>query len=121
MALDLKEIEDPATEKRYLSLVNGDLEAVSGAEECAQRIKVALNKVLGEYAFDLAAGLPIFDQIFKRQQYDNFVKNYYRQGILGVNNVTAVQELTLNRGEERNYKMKFSAVYEGTTIIEGEV
>ena len=121
MARDLKVIKNSTTGKRGLSLLNGTLETVTGAEECAQRIEVALQTILGEYFLDLLKGLPIFDQIFRRAQYQTLVLSYYRNGILGGNQVKAVQELILTRGEERNYDLKFSALYQDNTIITGEI
>lgn len=121
MARDLKITKDPLTGKRGIDIVNGTLETVTGAEECAQRIETALNTILGEFAFDLLKGLPLFDQIFRRRQYQNLVLNYYRNGILAVNQVKAVQELEIERGKERDYNMKFSALYEDNTVITGNV
>lgn len=121
MARDLKTIKDPVTGKRTLSFLNGDIETVDGAEECAQRIETALNMVLGEWTFDLLKGLPIFDQIFSRIQYTTLVRDYYRNGILDVFQVKSVEKLDLERGDERDYKMKFEALYEDNSIITGEI
>lgn len=121
MAKDLKIIIDPITGKRGLSLKNGTLETVSGAEEAAQRIKVALNTILGEYAFDLLKGLPLFDQIFRRTQYENLILGYYRQGLLAVHGIKTVQELSIERGEQRNYNLNFSVLYQDNTVITGVV
>lgn len=121
MALDLKIIKDPDTQERRLSLKNGSLETVSGAEECAQRIETALKTVLGELVWDEQKGLPLFDQIFRRKQYDTLVLNYYRQALLAVNNVRAVQELRLERGRERDYNLYFTVLYAGGEIITGEI
>lgn len=121
MARDLKVTKDPITGRRGLSFKNGTLETVTGREECAQRIETALKMILGEFAFDLLKGLPTFDQIFRRTQYQTLILNYYRQAILGVHQVKAVESTELERGNERDYQLKFSALYEDNTVISGEI
>ena len=121
MALDLKIIKDPDTQERRLSLKNGNLETTNGPAECAQRIETALKTVLGELVWDESKGLPLFDQIFKRQQYDTLILNYYRQALLAVNNVRAVQELRLERGRERDYTLYFTVFYDSGEVINGKI
>lgn len=121
MARDLKVIKDPLTGQRRLSIANGNLETVSGIEECAQRIETALKMVLGEWAFDLKKGLPIFDQIFKKQQHQALVLSYYREALINISGVKVIQELTLEKGRERNYKLRFRVLYEEGFVISGEI
>jgi len=121
MALDLKVIKDPITQERRLSLKNGNLETVSGAEECAQRIETALKTVIGELVWDEQKGLALFDQVFRRKQYDTLILGYYRQALLAVNNVRAVQELRLERGQERDYTLYFTVLYDSGEVIQGEI
>jgi len=121
MSLDFKIIRDPVTDKQRMSFVNGDFETISGAEECAQRIETALSTVLTEYAFDLKKGLPIFDQIFRKNQDTGLILGYFRNALLKVRGVRAVTELRLEQGDNRIYKLYFSAIYEDDTIINGEI
>ena len=121
MATDYKTHIDPLTGKNRLNLTNGDMETVTGAEEAAQRIESALKTVLGEWPFDLLKGLPLFDQIFRRTQYTNLVLSYYRSTLLLVNNIKSVLELSIERGDARNYNLKFSVLYEDNSIVTGVI
>lgn len=121
MALDFLVTRDPVTNEQQMSFVNGDWETVDNAAECAQRIETRLKRVLGEYAFDLKSGLPLFDQIFRKSQSQDLIRNYYRAEILKVRGVVAVTELTLTPNSDRTFNLTFSAIYEDETIINGEV
>jgi len=122
MSLDFIIIRDPVTDKQRMNFVNGDFETISGAEECAQRIETALSTVLGEYAFDLKKGLPIFDQIFRKNQDTGLILGYFRNALLKVRGVSAVTDIRLEPNGDRTYKMYWGAIYEEDgTIINGEL
>ena len=121
MGFDFLRIRNPITDEQEMSFVNGDWETITGAEECLQRIETRLKRVLGEYAFDLKDGLPLFDQIFRKSQSQDLIRNYYRAEILKTRGVRAVTELILTPSSDRKFKINFTAIYEDDTIINGEV
>ena len=122
MGFDFQITRNPVTGKQEMNFLNGDFETITEAEECLQRIETALSTVLGEYKFDNQKGLPIFDQMFRKGQNQDLIRNYLRNAIRGVRGVRSVTELTLEPlNKERIMKGRFTAIYKDGTIINGDI
>lgn len=76
-------------------LSTGDLQITRGAEAIRQSVQIHLQFFLGEWFLDPTAGIPWWQKVFKKVQDPNVLQPIFRNGILAVTGVSAIEQLVL--------------------------
>ena len=89
---------------------NGDIMLIDNAERVAQQIKIQLKSFLAEWFLDTTYGVPYFENILVKNPNMSRIRNIFRQKILEVPDVSAVNSLTLsNNRQTRELTIEYEA------------
>ncbi len=105
-----------------LLLQDGDNMLIDNAERVAQQIKIKLKWFLGEWFLNTADGLPYFEDILVKNPNMTRIRNIFRQKILEVDDVKAVNSLTLsNNRQTRELTVEYEAATDYGLVTNREV
>lgn len=89
------------------------------AEYVAQRLKIILLSIKGEYFLDPESGIPFIDEIFIKGANISDIEAIYIRAIQSVEEVTDITSLNISFSpEDRNIKVSFSVVIENGEEID---
>lgn len=83
------------------------LTLVSGSDQVAQRLSIALKLFLGEWNFDTTKGVPYYEDVFVKGQDPGVLENIFKTAILGVEDVNKLLSFDLSL-EERVLTLVFT-------------
>lgn len=84
---------DPTTGD--LDVSTGTLQIITGPEEIAQKLRIRLRFVRGEWFADENAGIPYFDEIFVKNPSFEAIQAIYRQAITTCPGVAGIENFTM--------------------------
>lgn len=90
-----------------LLIVDNDLKLIDKAERIAQQIKITLKFWLGEWFLDTSKGVPYLEYILVKNPNLNHIRAIFREKILDVPGVTAINTLDLVH-DRQNRKLTVS-------------
>lgn len=99
-----------------LDLTNGNITMISGNAAVIQRVKIRLKTFLGEYFYDLSAGIPYRQLILVKSPDLRAIQNVFRASIGDTPGIDRVDSITLDYNPiARTLGVQFVAIFESTT------
>lgn len=78
-----------------IDLTDGNMTLVTDDDAIVQQITIRLQLLLGEWFLDKRVGMPLFEDVFKKNPDLTRVRSIYRQTILTTPGIASFEEFTL--------------------------
>lgn len=105
-------------ENQDLCIKNGDFSICQSEQETlAQRIKIRLKLIRGEWFLDSNIGIPYFTEILGKKIHIEFIKYLILNELKNIFPIKTIKEFLIEQNSDRKLSIKFLVILEDKTQV----